>query len=274
MPEDRKKVAVGLGLAMAATGLVLFLKGRAKAAPPPDGDGDGNGEAAEFIVSELIIEPLEVNVNEQVVITITVTNIGLEAGSYQVIGLAGDSELAKTVSLNPGQAKQVSFTVTPDSPGVYSVAVDGLTGSFDVIEETEPLIPDPIIEGSLTGLALWRRGAWGPTEIQPVISLSAYYDVILIFLHNDTIIDGTKAEFDKRLAYGPFDITVTMNGSPWPVEGTPKMWAPCAPWDKRGKGAWDVFIRFPPVGSYTMVVTLSAQGRLLDTKTVSFTIVQ
>lgn len=39
-----------------------------------------------------------------------------------------------TVTLNPGEATTVAFTFTPSAAGVHSVSVDGLSGSFAVLE--------------------------------------------------------------------------------------------------------------------------------------------
>ena len=37
----------------------------------------------------------------------------------------------KTVSLNPGEAKEITFTITPTVAKRYAVLVDNLSGSFD-----------------------------------------------------------------------------------------------------------------------------------------------
>ena len=42
--------------------------------------------------------------------------------------------MQKSVSLQPGESKQVTFTVTPQVVGVHAVSVDGLSGSFTVLE--------------------------------------------------------------------------------------------------------------------------------------------
>lgn len=47
----------------------------------------------------------------------------------------------ETVTLQPGESKQISFEVTPDEARTYQVSVDGLSGSFDAMEE-QPLILD------------------------------------------------------------------------------------------------------------------------------------
>ena len=40
----------------------------------------------------------------------------------------------KQITLNPGQSGEVGFTVTPATAKSYSVNVDGLNGSFNVLE--------------------------------------------------------------------------------------------------------------------------------------------
>ena len=48
--------------------------------------------------------------------------------------------LSRSITLAPGEATEVAFTVTPTAAGVFRVAVDGLTGSFIV---TAPVPPAP-----------------------------------------------------------------------------------------------------------------------------------
>jgi len=55
--------------------------------------------------------------------------------------------LRKTVTLNPGESKAVTFEVVPSAGGTYSVNVDGLTGGFFVIEKPADFtVSDLIIE--------------------------------------------------------------------------------------------------------------------------------
>jgi len=55
--------------------------------------------------------------------------------------------MQKTITLNPGESKEVSFTITPQTVGVHSVSVDGLSGSFTVLEPptAEFLVSDLVI---------------------------------------------------------------------------------------------------------------------------------
>ena len=45
--------------------------------------------------------------------------------------------LKKTVSLTPGESKEVTFTFTPTTAKTYMVNVDGLSGSFVAISVPE-----------------------------------------------------------------------------------------------------------------------------------------
>lgn len=89
---------------------------------------------AEFSVSNLVIEPTEVNPGQPVTISCTVTNIGGETGNYTV-HLGGDFMAEKTVSLEPGRSAVVSFEVTPAEAKTFHVSVNGLAGSFIATEE-------------------------------------------------------------------------------------------------------------------------------------------
>jgi len=94
---------------------------------------------AEFSVSDLVIEPTEVNPGQPVTISCAVTNIGSEAGPYTV-HLEGDFMAEQSVTLQPSESKVVSFEATPHEAKVYQVSVDGLSGSFKVIEAIPELI--------------------------------------------------------------------------------------------------------------------------------------
>lgn len=104
----------------------------------------GKAPAAAFTTSNLSISPSEVNIGESVTISVLVTNTGDLAGSYEVTlkidGVAVDSE---EVTLAPDATETVTFTAAKDVAGSYSVDVNGLGGSFTVIEEAAPAPPAP-----------------------------------------------------------------------------------------------------------------------------------
>ena len=74
------------------------------------------------------------------------TNIGGREGSH-LVSLWIDEVLEETkeVILAPEAVKIITFTVTREEAGTYSVTVDRLTGSFTVKEKVvPPVIPKPI----------------------------------------------------------------------------------------------------------------------------------
>jgi len=93
---------------------------------------------AEFIVSNLAISQAKVNHGDEVNITIDVENVGGMEGSYTISLLINNVlEETKRVILAPETLKTVSFAVIKDKPGIYSVDVNSLTRSFEVIEVIE-----------------------------------------------------------------------------------------------------------------------------------------
>jgi len=97
-------------------------------------------EPAAFSVSYLSVSPrLEVEPGETVTITVMVANTGGESGSYTVVlKIDGVKEAEETVTLTAGDSQDVSFSVTREDPGDYTVDVDGLSGSFTVVLPIKP----------------------------------------------------------------------------------------------------------------------------------------
>jgi uncharacterized repeat protein (TIGR01451 family) len=97
-------------------------------------------QPAHFVASGLNIEPtvekLSVFVTktgESVTITANVANDGGQGDTYTAeLKLNGETVDTKTVTLNAGQSKQVSFTVSELDYGQYEVSVAGLSGEFMV----------------------------------------------------------------------------------------------------------------------------------------------
>ncbi len=117
--------------------------------PPPP-------KPAEFKVSNLTITPSEVNASEPVQITVKVSNVGEETGSYDLtLWVNGLVEAFETVTLDGGRSVVLTFTVTKEELGTYMVEVDGLTGTFPVKE-----LPPAPAEFQLSDLTI------SPAEVQ------------------------------------------------------------------------------------------------------------
>jgi len=126
------------------THLTLFAIIEKLPPPPP----------AEFIVSNLAIGHAKVNPGDEVTITIDVENVGGMEGSYTISLLINNVlEETKRVILAPEALKTVSFAVIKDKPGIYSVDVNSLTRSFEVIEVTAPPAP-PVVSWAVLGIII------------------------------------------------------------------------------------------------------------------------
>ena len=179
---------------------------------------------AAFSVTNLSVTPLEVEPGETVTIAVLVANTGGEAGSYQVTLVINDLvEATKEVTVRAGLSKEVTFSVTKEEAGSYTVTVDGLSGSFTVV--TVVVAPEPAAF-SVSYLSVSPRLEVEPGETVTITMLvantggeSGSYTVVLK-------IDGVKeAEETVTIAAGesqevsfsvtredPGDYTVDVDG--------------------------------------------------------------
>ena len=112
---------------------------------------------AAFSVSSLSIQPAEVQPKEPVAISVSIANTGGELGSYTVVlKIDGVKEAEETVTIAAGEGQDVSFSVTREEAGSYSVVVDGLSVSFTVVPVVVPPAPPginwPLIGGIIGGV--------------------------------------------------------------------------------------------------------------------------
>ena len=102
--------------------------------PPP--------RPAEFEASQLKITPEEAEIWEEIEISFTVTNIGEETGNYKYSLLIEGPSTAGSVEmvgvLGAGESETATHTLTLETPGDYTVEVDGLTTSFTVVTPPSP----------------------------------------------------------------------------------------------------------------------------------------
>ena len=86
-----------------------------------------------FLVANLSIQPAEVQPNEVVTITVSVANTHDTLGIYSlVLKINGVKEAEKQATIDAGSSQDVSFSVTKENTGRYSVFINGLSGSFTV----------------------------------------------------------------------------------------------------------------------------------------------
>jgi len=119
----------------------------------------------DFRATNLQVSPAEVNPGGEVTVSVLVTNIGREAGSYDVaLKINGSIEKVKTVPLGGGESTEVNFTISKDNPGTYRIEIAGLKGEFRVKKPPSAFFPLEyafflliISIVSITVLVAWRR---------------------------------------------------------------------------------------------------------------------
>ncbi len=97
------------------------------AAPPP--------RPAEFQLSDLLIDPTVTTANSPITISVNVTNVGEESGSYSVeLKINSAASGTKSVQLAGGESTTAEFSVTEATKGAYTVVIGNLTGEFSIQE--------------------------------------------------------------------------------------------------------------------------------------------
>jgi len=91
-------------------------------------------EPPNLVAAYLLVSPEQVQPNQQVEISINIGNDGGTAGTRSIaLYINGHLEDSQTVSVSPGSAKNVVFTVTRTAPGTYQVMLEGNVGQFTVL---------------------------------------------------------------------------------------------------------------------------------------------
>lgn len=101
---------------------------------------------ASFTTTNLVIAPEEIEIGEGVTISALVTNTGDLTGTYELTLEINGAEVEVTeTEVVGGDGEKVSFSVTTDTVGTYTVDVNGLTGSFVVKEKVVSVTAPPAI---------------------------------------------------------------------------------------------------------------------------------
>jgi uncharacterized membrane protein len=88
---------------------------------------------ADFQVSDLEVTPSEVEAGEEVTVSVKVTNVGGQTGSYALRLLINQTtEETETVTLGEGASTTTEFKIIKQTPGTYNIEIDCLIGEFTV----------------------------------------------------------------------------------------------------------------------------------------------
>jgi uncharacterized membrane protein len=95
--------------------------------------GIGPPLPAQFTIANLDVTPGQVLPGQPVTVSVQVANIGGGEGSYTVnLTVNGQVEQTKMVTLAPEAMETVTFTVTKETPGSYTISIGNLTEEFTV----------------------------------------------------------------------------------------------------------------------------------------------
>ena len=87
---------------------------------------------SDFQVTDLNVTPSNPKVGEEITVSVKVTNVGGQIGSYAIPFIVDQTtEETKTVTLESGEFETITFKITKQMQGIYNIEVGGL---FDVFE--------------------------------------------------------------------------------------------------------------------------------------------
>ncbi|MFH1032833.1 MAG: CARDB domain-containing protein [Chloroflexota bacterium] len=111
--------------------------------PQPTAPPEQPPVTAEFKLTDLLINPAEVIAGSPVAVSIVLNNTGGSEGNYTVVlKINGTEEDKKNITLKAGEKEAVTFTVTKQKEGSYTVSIDDISGQF-TITAAPPAVPEP-----------------------------------------------------------------------------------------------------------------------------------
>lgn len=97
-------------------------------------------KSAQFIVSDLIINPPEAEVGEEVMVTVNVKNVGEVEGIYTgTLEIDGTDVEKKEVTVAGGTTETLTFTVAREVGPSCNIEIGGLTGTLVIKEAVKKL---------------------------------------------------------------------------------------------------------------------------------------
>lgn len=88
---------------------------------------------SEFKVTDLNISPSNAIVGEEVTISVLVTNLGVQSGSFSLPLIVNQTiQETRTVTLASGESEKIDFKIIKQKPGTYNIEVEGLIGTLSV----------------------------------------------------------------------------------------------------------------------------------------------
>ncbi len=166
---------------------------------------------ANIEVSDLTISPTSVKPGQSVKVTVVANNSGEVAGDHDLsLSIGGKEEQSKMITVPGNAAEQVSFDISRDSAGHYTVTCDDVSETFTVMK----------IERPANGAILTRSMASGEGEL--VIKNSRDQDALVALTGvnepNNTLlavyVRSNSATTVRNIADRTYDVYFT-HGNDW-----------------------------------------------------------
>jgi hypothetical protein len=110
---------------------------------------------AKFELSNLAISPYQVQPNQEVTISLKVTNTGEKSGNYSLqLKVDGTVKASKQVTVAAGESQVVKFTTTGYAAGKHQIEVAGLSGEFETIKVSQTTHTNWWFIGSVAAIIL------------------------------------------------------------------------------------------------------------------------
>jgi hypothetical protein len=165
---------------------------------------------ASFVTGNLSIEPSVVEWGKQAAVTVDVTNVGGQEGSYQLqVDIEGVVREEITVTLEPEASETVFYEFLATESGTFTVDVDGLTETFTVVEpasfEIDNLVIEPasVTEGESISISV---------DCSNIGGMSGSYNVILE-VDGETEDTSTVTLNAGESTTVSFDVSATQEGT-------------------------------------------------------------
>ncbi|UCH43479.1 MAG: hypothetical protein JSW16_02755, partial [Dehalococcoidales bacterium] len=105
---------------------------------------------AEFRVSSISVTPAEIVAGDEATVSADVSNIGEAEGTYTaILQVSGVETEKKNVTLTGGEKTTVSFSVTEDASGTYTIDVGGQTVMLTVLKPAELEVSSLVVTPAL-----------------------------------------------------------------------------------------------------------------------------
>jgi uncharacterized membrane protein len=139
---------------------------------------------ASFTTGNLVITPVEVYPGDTVTISLNALNTGEKAGSYTAeLKINGTTETAQTITVEGNASKQVTFTITREEPGEYTISVNSIEGKFTVLARELPSRTVVLTDEQFNRIAY-------------IVTGNVQYSYILHFLDNNKMQVTSAINFD------------------------------------------------------------------------------